>query len=208
MTTFDTLASDETIHTTIANLKERNVEGVVVETGAEALSMISTLVPQGASVMNGASTTLEEIGYIQLLKSGTHPWNNLHEAIVHEKDAAKQAELRRQALLSDYYLGSVHALSQTGEYVVASNTASQLPHIVYSSPNLIFVVGAQKITETLPLALQRLEEYVIPLEDVRMKKVYGPQAGTRMSKTLIVRNESPFVGRKVRMIIVKEKLGF
>lgn len=205
---YDTIATDESITKTIAALKERNVQAEVLASKGDALARIQGLVPNGASVMNGASVTLEEIGYIDLLKSGNHPWNNLHEAIVHEKDPTKQAELRRQALLSDYYLGSVHALSESGEYVVASNTASQLPHVVYSSPNLIFVVGAQKITPTLSEALNRLEEHVIPLEDARMKRVYGPSAGTKQSKTLIVRNESPFVGRTVRMLIVKEKLGY
>ncbi len=205
---FDTIATDESIASTIAHLKERNVEGVRVDTGSDALTLIQTLIPDGASVMNGSSTTLQQIGYIDLLKSGSHPWKNLHDAIVEESDPTRQKELRRQALLSDFYLGSVHALAETGEYVIASNTASQLPHVVYSSPNLIFVVGAQKITASLTDALRRLEEYVVPLEDARMKEVYGPTAGTQLSKTLIVRNESPFVGRSVRMIIVKEKLGF
>jgi len=44
----------------------------------------------------------------------SHGWNNLHESILAETDKTKQDLLRRQALLSDYYLGSVHALAQDG----------------------------------------------------------------------------------------------
>jgi len=203
---FDTLASQDSINRTVAGLQERGIEPIVVEDGNAALDKIKELIPKGASVMNGASMTLKEIGFVDYLKSGKHGWNNLHEAIVKEQDPQKQAELRKQALLSDYYLGSVHGLAETGEFVVASNTGSQLPHIVFSSPNLIFVVSTQKIVPTLSEAIERLEKHVIPLEDERMKEEYG--VGTLLSKIVLFKHENPIMGRKVRLILVKEKLGF
>lgn len=203
---FDTLASQDSINRTVAGLQERGIEPIVVEDGNAALDKIKELIPKGASVMNGASMTLKEIGFVDYLKSGKHGWNNLHEAIVKEQDPQKQAELRKQALLSDYYLGSVHGLAETGEFVVASNTGSQLPHIVFSSPNLIFVVSTQKIVPTLSEAIERLEKHVIPLEDERMKEEYG--VGTLLSKIVLFKHENPIMGRKVRLVLVKEKLGF
>ena len=200
------LASNENIELTVSELAKRNVEAVVVETKLDALAKIKELIPSGASVMNGSSTTLIEIGFIDYLKGGNHEWNNLHESILAESDPSKQGKLRKESVLSDYYLGSVHALSQTGEFVIASNTGSQLPHIVFTSQNLIFVVGAQKIVPTLTDALKRLEEYVVPLEDERSKKAYG--APTTLNKIVIFKGENPMIGRKVQMIIVKESLGF
>ena len=47
------------------------------------------------------------------------------EAILAEKDPAKQALLRTQSALSDFYLGSVHAIAETGEFIIASNSGSQ-----------------------------------------------------------------------------------
>jgi hypothetical protein len=170
------------------------------------LEKIKELIPRGASVMNGSSTTLNEIGFVDYLKSGEHGWNNLHENIINEKNPVKQASLRKQALLSDYYLGSVHALTQEGEMVIGSNTGSQLPHIVYSSINLIFVVSTKKITANLDQALKRLHEHVIPLEDKRMQIAYG--MGTNLSKTLIYSKEVAFNQRQVKVILVNEKLGF
>lgn len=203
---FDKLASKDTLASVTTALKEHGIDAAVVDNEIEALEMIKTVIPAGASVMNGASRTLEQIGFIDYLKSSTHGWNNLHEAIVKETDQAKQGQLRKQALLADYYLGSVHALAETGEFIIASNTGSQLPHVVYSSPNLIFVVGAQKIVPTLSDAMTRLEEYVVPLEDERMKQAYG--MGTMLSKIVIFRRENAMMGRKVRMILVKKQLGF
>ncbi len=203
---YDTLASVETIATTIEALAERGVVGEHVATGALALARIKELIPQGASVMNGSSRTLEAVGFIDYLIAGTHGWQNLHDDILKEADPHKQATLRKQSVLSDYYLGSVHAVSKTGEMVIASNSGSQLPHIVFTSPHLIFVVGAHKITPDLPSAIARVREYVFPLEDARMKATGAK--GSAISKLLIFEREAAFMQRTVHVIFVDEKVGF
>lgn len=202
----NTLASADIIKTLIATLAERGVEGSVVANRAEAFEAVKGMVSRGASVMNGSSRTLEEIGFVDYLKTGAHGWNNLHANILAEADKEKRAALRAQAVLSDYYLGSVHAIAQTGDFLIASNSGSQLPHVVFTSPNLVFVVGAQKVVPTFADALRRVEEYVVPLEDARMKEV--GMGGTMLSKLLVFKREPSFMSRKVRMIFVQEKLGF
>src|SRR6266853_1001051 len=108
MEKFSTLATKEVIDETIKNLAANNVEGIFIESGKDALAKIKELIPAGASVMNGASVTLEQIGFVDYLKGENHGWNNLHKGIIDEKDTAKQMMLRKHAVLSDYYLGSVH----------------------------------------------------------------------------------------------------
>ncbi len=204
--TYEMLAAKESIEKVIKGLTDRHIEAIEVKNGAEALEKIKEFIPQGESVMKGASKTLEQIGYVDFLKSGTHGWNNLHETILAEKDRAKQSMLRKQATLSDFYLGSVHALAETGEFVIASNTGSQLPHIVFNSPNLIFVVSTKKIVPTLSDAMKRLEEHVVPQEDNNMRQKYN--MGTQLNKVVLFKGENPMLGRKVRMILVNENLGF
>ncbi len=200
------LAEGATLDKVVAALKERNIEAVVVDTKEQALAKIKELIPPGASVMNGSSVTLQQIGFVDYLKAGAHGWNNLHAAVLAEAEPEKQKALRRQAILSDYYLGSVHALSEAGELVIASNSGSQLPHIVYTSPNVIFVVGTQKITPTLAEAENRLRSYVVPLEDARMKSVN--MGGTKLNKLVHFFGEPTYTGRTLRMILVKEQLGY
>ncbi len=201
------LASQESLDKVLVRLREHGFEPVVVNNKEDALEKIKELIPTGASVMNGSSRTLEEVGFIDYLKSGTHPWHNLHEIILAEKDGEKQKVLRREALASDFYLGSVHAMAETGEMIIASNTGSQLPHIVYSSPHVVLVVGTQKIVPTLPDAHRRLLEYVVPLEDARMRAAYG--SGTALNKVFEYHKENvAYTGRKVHVVLVKEKLGF
>lgn len=203
---WNTIPSDEVIQKTAEKLKKHNVSPLIVATGKDALDQIQKMIPQGVSVMNGSSVTLDQIGFLAYLEEGKHGWNDLHKAVTAENDPVKRKALREQSSLSDYYLGSVHALSETGEFLVASNTGSQLPHVVYTSPNVIFVVGAQKIVPTLADAFTRLEEHVVPLEDKHMRDLYG--SGTQVSKIVVFKRENEHMGRKVTVIIVKESLGF
>jgi len=203
---YDELANKESLDKTVSALSEKTYEVTVVKTGQDALAKIKEFIPDGASVMNGSSTTLDQIGFIDLLKSGDHKWNNLHAKILEEKDQAKQNELRKQSVLSDYYLGSVHALIETGEFLIASNTGSQLPHIVYTSPNLIFVVSTKKIVPDPNEAMKRINEHVVPLEDKRMQAAYN--TGTALNKLLHFRGEAQMLGRKIKFILVEEDLGF
>ena len=203
---YDALASPEQVARTTDALRAKGVQVFVVDTGAEALTKIKGLIPVGASVMNGASRTLEQIGYVEYLKSGSHGWNNLKAAILAETDPTQQQILRKQAVLSDFYLGSVHALAENGEFVVGSNTGSQLPHIVFTSPNLIFVVSTKKIVPTMADAMRRLEDYVVPLEDQNIRAKYN--IGTMLSKVLIFKGENPRSTRKITVILVNENLGF
>lgn len=203
---YDTLAPKEIVDKTILALTAKHVQPVVVKTKQQALDTVKSLIPKGASVMNGASVTLEQIGFIDYLKSGTHGWKNLHEEIVAETDPVKKSALRKQAALSDFYIGSVHALMENGEYIIASNTGSQLPPIVFTSPNLIFVVSTKKIVPSFAEAMRRLEEYVVPLEDKRMRERLG--VGTSLNKIVLVKDENPMMKRNIHMILIEENLGF
>lgn len=203
---FSELPNNEVVEKTSQALTNHNYNVVIVNTKEEALAEIKKAIPEGASVMNGSSVTLEQIGFVEYLKEGKHSWNNLHAAIVAEKDPEKQMELREKAQLSDYYVGSVHALTENGEYVVASNTGSQLPHLVYTSKNLILVVSTKKIVSSVEEGMKRLSEYVVPLEDKHMQEKYG--TGTQVNKVLIVNGESSFSKRKISFILIQEDLGF
>lgn len=202
---YETIPDAAIVGRTAAALRENGFEAHVVGTGAEALELAKTLVPAGASVMNGTSTTLNEIGFVEYLKSGDHGWKNLHAEILAEADTDKQATLRRQSVLSDAYFGSAHALTETGHLVIASATGSQMPHIVYTSSTVVLVVSTNKITPDVEQALTRLRDHVVPLEDARMKETGAP--GTFLSKVLTYERH-PGWGRTIHVILVNEKFGF
>ena len=200
------LASKEAVDKTVAALTAHSFMPEVLPTKEAALARIKELVPAGSSVMNGASVTLDQIGYVEYLKSKQHGWSNIHDTILEETDEAKKADLRKMGVISDFYMGSVHAVTEDGQMLIASNSGSQLPHLAYTSPNLILVVSTQKIVPTITDAFDRVEKHILPLEDARMKKVLG--YGTAHNKTLILHAENPAIGRKVHVLLVEEVLGF
>jgi len=202
---YDALASKEVIKRTMESLKTRNVNVELVNTREEALERIKKLIPPGKEVMTGGSTTLDEIGFTELLKSGKHPWINLKGQMLSEKDPAKQMELRKKSVTSEYFLGSVHAVTEIGQIMVVNATGSSIPSDAFSSDNVIWIVGTQKIVPTLEDGFERIREYCVPLEDKRMKSIGYP--GTTIGKYLIFERETN-ENRRINLIFVNEKLGF
>ncbi len=150
------LPTPEIIHRTVEAVNARGIHAELVETKEEALARIQAIIPPEAVVMTGGSVTLQQIGFEALLISGQHPWRNFKADLLAEKDPVKQSAMRRQGALAEFFLGSINALAETGELVFASGTGSQLPAFAYTSRNVIWVSGVQKITPTLEDALRRV----------------------------------------------------
>ena len=199
------LAETETVKKVSEAFAARNVKVHFVNTKEEALEMVKGLIPAGSEVMNGSSTTLDQIGFVDYLKSGTHGWKNLKEEIVAEKDPAKQNELRQKSVLSKYFLGSVHAITEDGQAVVASASGSQIPSYAFTSDNVIWVAGTEKIVPTLDAAFKRVTDHVFPLEDARMKKAMGFNSTIGM---WWIFEKSILPNRTFNLILVNENLGF
>jgi len=204
---YGTLPTSEQIQKTLESVNARGIHAELVQTKEAALERVKALIPPGCVVMTGASVTLQQIGLEEILISGDHPWRNFKADLLAEKDPVKQSAMRRQGTLAEFYLGSVNALAETGELVFASGSGSQLPAYAYTSRNVIWVVGAQKITPTLEEALRRVREYVLPLEDQRQKSL-GNQAGSRINRILIIEGEPAYLRRNLTLVLVNQVLGF
>ena len=204
---YDTIPAAEHVRRTVDAVNERGIHAELVETKEAALERVQSLIPAGAVVMTGASVTLQQIGFEALLISGNHPWRNFKADLLAEKDPLKQSAMRREGTLAEYYLGSVNALAETGELVFASGSGSQLPAYAFTSRNVIWVAGTQKITPSLEDAVRRVREYVLPLEDQRQKSI-GNQAGSRINRMLIIEGEPAYLRRNLRLILVNQALGF
>ena len=204
---YSTLPDTVRLQKTIEAVKARGIMVELVETKEAALAKLQTLIPAGSVVMTGGSVTLTQIGLDALLISGNHPWRNFKADLVAEKDPTKQSAMRLQGTLAEYFLGSVNAIAETGELVFASATGSQLPAYAYSSRNVIWVAGAQKITPNLDEALRRVREYVLQMESERQKNV-GNKGGSFIGRILIFEREPAYLRRNLHLILVNEVLGF
>jgi hypothetical protein len=204
---YDILPRPEIVQRTVESVEARGIHAELVETKEAALERVKALIPPGCVVMTGGSVTLQQIGFEETLISGNHPWRNFKADLLAEKDPVKQSTMRREGTLAEFFLGSVNALAETGELVFASGSGSQLPGYAYTSRNVIWVVGAQKIAPTLDEALRRVREYVLPLEDQRQKSL-GNKAGSRINRILIIEGEPAYLRRNLTLILVNQVLGF
>ncbi len=198
------LASESNLSRTVDSLKSHGINVFVVSNKEEALAKVKHLIPKGVSIANGSSATLTEIGFVDYLMKGSHGWKNLHEEVLKEKDPVKQSDLRRKMVTADYFLGSINAISKTGELVACDASGSRVTAYPFAAKNLILVAGTQKITNSLNEAMERVREYVFPMESARAKKVYG--MGSTLGKWVIIEYEK--IPNRTTLILVKEKLGF
>lgn len=201
---FTKLATQEQIDKVIRALNENGIEVVIAENKNDAKEKVLDMIPKGSEVMDMTSVSLLESGITEEIeKSGKYisVKNKLYSL---DRETQKK-EMNILGATSDYSLGSVHAVTEGGEVVIASNTGSQIPAYAYGSPKVIWVVGTQKIVKDMNMAMKRVCDYVLPLESDRAHKAYGV-SGSNVSKILILNKE--ITPKRITMILVKEKIGF
>jgi hypothetical protein len=202
--TFSKIAGQEVIGKASEALAANGFNVVVVETGEQAKQEVLNLIPKNAEVMTMTSVTLESIGIAKAINdSGDYDSVRLKLNTMNRETQGR--DMQKLGAAPTYTIGSVHAITQDGKVLIASNTGSQLPAYAYGAGKVIWVVGAQKIVKNLDDAMRRIYEYVLPLESERAKKAYGAP-GSFVSKLLIVNKE--VTKDRITIVIVKEPLGF
>ena len=200
---FTALASDEQIERTAKALQARNIRTLIAENGEEAKRLFFDLVPEGAEVFLGSSVTLETLGIKDEIDT-SGKYDALRPKMFAMDRATQGREIRKLGAAPDYAAGSVHAVTEDGRVIIASNTGSQLGPYASGAGKVIWIVGAQKLVKDLEEGMRRVEEYIVPLEDIHMQELYNIH--TNLSKVLIVNKEVR--PDRITMIIVKEELGF
>jgi len=203
-TELDELPSDDAVEETVENLEANGFDVVVVDSAADALEVIQSHIPPEASVMNGHSTTLEEIGFDDYLSEGDHEWESLPDRIWSIDDDADRQAARRDSQTAEYFLGSVNGISRTGELVAADRSGSRIGAYPFAASNVVIVSGINKIVPTLTDALDRLENVAYPLENERAQDAYGVESA--IAKQLIFRQE--LEEGRTTVLLIRDTLGY
>ena len=112
--------------------------------------------------------------------------------------------MRKLGASPDVLVGSVHAITEKGEIMIASAVGSQLGPAASGAGTVIWVVGTHKLVRTLEDGFRRIREHSLPLESERTQQVYGQASA--INKLLIVNGEA-YPGR-ITIVLVKQQLGF
>ncbi len=176
-----------------------------VKNGKEALEYIIKLIPPDALVMDGGSTTLKQIGFLDYLDDNFNKWKNLHKDIYSENDEIKRLTLRRTAVTADYFLGSVNAITIDGKLMLADRSGTRVSAYSFAAKKVIIVASANKIVDSLEMGRLRIIEHALPLEDKRMRNENN--SFSAIAKWLIIEKE--FTKDRITLIIITdEQLGF
>ena len=197
------LASETSILRTVESLTQRNITALAVDSAVEALRLLVSLVPSGSEVYCGTTETLSSIGFPEYIHNNPD-YRSLDREFESESDPQNKQELRRLSSISEYYVGSAQAISETGEVVVASSSGSQIGAYAFGAKHVIFVSGTQKICPSLSDAISRVRGYSIDKHDEWLaEKGIGPAP---IGKLLILEKETQ-VGR-ITVLLVREDLGW
>ena len=200
---YSTLASETQIERVMKALEANNIHVLVAETGADAKRMALELIPPEAEVFTANSVTLKTLGITdELDQSGR--FNSVRARLKNMDPKTQNREMQKMGATPDYMIGSIHAVTEAGQVLIASKTGSQLAGYVSAAAHVIWVVGTQKIVPTLEDGMRRLEEYILPLENTRSQKAYG--INSSINKLLIINRE--FTEGRTTMILVKENVGY
>jgi LUD domain len=195
-------ATRERLESVAEALRNNGMRAMVAADRDEAKRLVLEQLPDGARVHQGASVTLDTIGVTEEVeKSGRY------EAVrpkLYALDRETQMdEIRRLGAVPDYMLGSVHAVTDDGSFVVASASGSQIGAYASGAGQTIVAVGSQKVVSDLKTALRRIDEYTFPLEDERAMKAYGMHSA--INQLLVINGD--YSGR-ITVILIDEPLGF
>jgi hypothetical protein len=201
-TDYTTPASAAQLEALAARFKERNFEPVIVDDAAAARAAVFERIPEGSEVHSAKSKTLEDIGVFKELMESDR-YNFLRRTYMKMDRNTQAREMRKLIAAPDIMLGSVQAITEAGQLVVASASGSQMGPYSAASGKLILVVGSQKVVPDVDAAMRRIYEHVLPYEDARLREQLG--IGTKVARVLIL--EQDFLPGRTTVILVRHPVG-
>ena len=148
----------------IKNLKRRHMEAFYCETAAEAVKKVSELIPDGSSVTWGGTMTIRDMGIPQALKErGT--LEVLDRDLVEGDEEKLQMYVR--AFTTDVYRSSANAISEDGVIVNIDGNGNRVAAITWGPKKVIFVIGLNKVAQTVEAALARARSTASPINAAR-----------------------------------------
>ena len=199
----DQLPDQETLDRTIENIETRNIDVTVCETGDNAREYLIDRLPADVSVMNGRSTSLHEIGFIDYLQR-EEDFTYLKNQIREIDDDEERQEARRQAITSDVFFDSPNAIASTGEIVGVNGKGTSIGAWPYAAKQLVLVSGTNKIVPTVDDAIDRVRNFAYPLENERVRRAQNHESV--IGKLLVYEFEK--LDNRTEIVLIKENLGY
>lgn len=169
---------------------------------------------QNTTVGLGGTMTAREMGLGEAL-------SETNEVIWHwfprENKTAKDELMA--AATAEIYISSVNGIAVSGEIVNIDGTCNRLASTLYGHEKVYFIIGENKIEDTLEGAIYRARNVASPLNAKRLQKntpcakntsenkCYNCSSPERICAALTVFWERP-KGQKYEVVLIREALGY
>jgi len=140
-------------------LSKRNFEVIVVANREEAVKTALGLIPEGATVGLGGSTTVQEIGLLDALREGGYNLCDQYEEGISKEENYRR---RKRGAAADVYVTGTNAIAKEGALVNIDGMGNRVAALTFGPEKVIAVVGRNKICDDIHKALNRVQNYVAP----------------------------------------------
>ncbi len=144
---------------TAENLRANNMEAYIVDSKAEVLPLLKTLIPKGAGVGVGGSVTLNTIGVIPFLRNGDYNFFDRYKEGLSREQAV---EIMRGALTANTFITSSNAVTEKGSLYNVDGNGNRVAALCFGPENVIVIVGQNKIVKDLREAEIRVKALAAP----------------------------------------------
>ena len=155
---------DKKIEKVIENLKRNNMAAYFVESSAEAVALVESLLREGETISCGGSVTLAESGVFALIQSGKYNFLDRSRA----NGPEEIGEIYRKTFSADTFLTSSNALTESGELVNVDGNSNRVNAITFGPKSVIVVVGVNKIVKDVAEGFKRVKTVAAPKNTVRL----------------------------------------
>ena len=159
---------------TMKALKANNFDVEYVVNRKEALPKVIERIPPGATIGNGDSVTLHQIGFFEWLHQQkdhevVDPFTVMPASFPDDyaKFRIERFKLQQKALTANVFVTGTNALTLDGKIVSIDGHGNRVAAMCFGPNKLIVVAGVNKIVKDFDEAIKRVKEYAAPINAKR-----------------------------------------
>lgn len=196
-------------------LLKNNMNAEILEDRAAVQDYLKSNIKEGSIVSIGGSQSLKECDGIQVLSEMPITFINPFKD---DLSGEEKKKLYREAFMSDYYITSSNAITETGELYNVDGNGNRVSAMIFGPEHVILVVGENKIVRDMDAAVNRVREIAAPMNVKRLnKKTACDISGTCLdcqgpdricSSYVRLGKQSERNKGRITVLLVKESLGY
>jgi len=197
-------------------LESNNFEVFIADNFVEASKIVlENIIPAAdiKSISWGGSITFVGTGLYDTLKDQ----KGIKVLNIHDKSLSndEKAQLRREALLTDFFITGTNAVTEDGCLVNLDMVGNRVGALTFGPKNVLVLTGRNKIVADIESAMDRIKDFVAPANAMRLDmKTPCTKTGVcseckssaRICNTWTITQKS-FPKKRIKIVLINEDLG-